>query len=163
METDDTVNASPLAERLIGSWQLVSYSTRNADDQVRYPLGTDAQGLIIYTPDGYMSAQIMSVGRAPYDSQRVHGGTPAERDAAAAGYLAYSGPFRVDEAESIVWHDVQLSLYPNWVGGVQKRYAHFDGDLLTLSSDPLVFRTTTLWPALVWRRAGAVTANNKGD
>lgn len=163
METDDIVSTSPLAKRLVGAWQLVSYSTRTADDQVGYPLGIDAVGLIIYTPDGYMSAQIAAADRAPYASRRVHGGTPEERAAAAAGYLAYSGPFRVDEAESAVWHHVQLSLYPNWIGDGQKRYAHLDGDLLTLTSDPLVFRTTTLWPTLVWRRADAVAGSNKGD
>jgi hypothetical protein len=134
---------------------LVSYSTRTAGGDVAHPLGRDAHGLIIYTPDGYMSAQIMIPDRPDYVSQRVHGGTPVERDIAAGGYMAYSGPFRVDEAESVVWHHMQMSLYPNWVGDIQKRYVRLEGDALTLSADPLVFRTTTLWPTLVWRRADA--------
>ncbi|BBZ05670.1 hypothetical protein MCHIJ_51070 [Mycolicibacterium chitae] len=152
-----------LRQRLIGSWQLVSYSTRTADNHIGYPLGTDARGLILYTADGHMSAQIMARDRPAYRSARVHGGTVEERDSAAAGYLAYSGSFRVDEAESVVWHEVAVSLYPNWVGDVQKRYAQLDQDVLTLSSDPLVFRTTTLWPTLVWRRADTEAVSHHYD
>lgn len=155
------MNARTLTERLIGSWTLESYSTRDADGEVTYPLGPDAEGLILYTPDGFMSAQIMATNRPQYASRRVHGGTPEERNAAARGYLAYSGSYRVDEMEWLVWHHVDLSLYPNWIGDTQKRYVHLEDDVLTLSSDPLVFRTTTLWPTLVWRRANAVAGCDK--
>jgi hypothetical protein len=67
------------------------------DQSVTYPLGKDASGLIIYTPDGYMSAQLMAADRAAYASGHPHAGTTAEMSAAAAGYTAYSGPFLVDE------------------------------------------------------------------
>ncbi|KZS58429.1 lipocalin-like domain-containing protein [Mycobacterium ostraviense] len=48
-------------------------------------------GLIIYTPDGYMSAQIQSSGRPDYDRPVASGGTTEQAAAAAPGYLAYSG------------------------------------------------------------------------
>jgi hypothetical protein len=144
-----------LARAIVGTWELDSYSTTSSAGEIAYPLGTDASGLILYTADGYMSAQIMASGRPPYTSTRVHGGTAAERDAAAGGYMAYSGPYRVDEVEAVVWHEVSVSLYPNWVGGDQKRTVEIVGSHLTLSSDPLVFRTMTLRPKLVWRRVGA--------
>lgn len=145
-----------LARAIVGTWELDSYTTISSTGEIGHPLGPDASGLILYTADGYMSAQIMASGRPPYTSTRVHGGTAAERDAAAGGYMAYSGPYRVDEVDSVVWHDVSVSLYPNWVGGHQKRYAEIVDSQLTLSSDPLVFRTTTLRPTLVWRRAEPV-------
>ena len=147
----DTDNIS-IADRIVGTWQLVEYSTTSDSGNVDYPLGSEARGLIIYSADGYMSAQIMRAGRAEYRSRNVHSGETNERAEAAGGYLAYSGPYHVDEGNSAIWHEMAVSLYPNWLGENQKRNVRFDGDRLILSSDPLVFRTTTLFPALVWRR-----------
>jgi hypothetical protein len=61
-------------------------------------LGPDALGLIMYTTDGYMSAQLMRRDRPAFDRPESDGGTPEQSAAAAAGYLAYSGPFEVDES-----------------------------------------------------------------
>lgn len=153
MSTDIDIDGAAIADRIVGSWELVEYSTTSESGNVDYPLGPDARGLIIYSPDGFMSAQIMRPDRTRYRSPNVHRGELSERGEAAGGYLAYSGPYRVDEDHAAVWHEMAVSLYPNWIGDTQKRYVHFDGDLMTLSSDPLVFRTTTLSPALVWRRS----------
>src|SRR4051812_46886890 len=86
-----------LVEQVIGTWKLVSYETQDADGNVIYPLGEDAKGFIMYNPDGYMSAQIMALGRPAYESENLHTGTMEEMAAAAHGYLAYSGRFEVDE------------------------------------------------------------------
>ncbi|MGW5383112.1 lipocalin-like domain-containing protein [Nocardia sp. NPDC003963] len=150
-----------IAQRVLGSWELISYTTVSETGQVGYPLGEGARGLIIYAADGYMSAQIMAPDRPRYASRRVHGGDIAERGSAAAGYLAYSGRYDVDAAKQAIRHEMFVSLYPNWVGDRQLRYVEFSGDTMTLSSEPLRFRTTTLFPRLVWRRPGASTA--KGD
>ena len=150
--TDTDTEGVSIAERIVGAWELVEYSTTSDRGKVDYPLGSEARGLIIYSADRFMSAQIMRPGRAPYRSRNVHSGENSERSEAAGGYLAYSGPYHVDEDRSAVWHEMAVSLYPNWLGENQKRHVRFDGDRMTLSSDPLVFRTTTLSPALVWRR-----------
>ncbi len=141
-----------IADRIVGAWQLVEYSTTSETGEVGNPLGPDARGLIIYSADGFMSAQIMRPNRTRYRSPNVHSGEMSERGEAAGGYLAYSGPYRVDEKNRAVWHEMMVSLYPNWIGDDQKRNVRFEGDLMTLSSDPLVFRRITLSPALVWRR-----------
>ena len=152
MSTDTDINGMSIADRIVGTWQLVEYSTTSDSGDVDYPLGPEARGLIIYSADGYMSAQIMRSGRAEYRSRNVHSGETTERAEAAGGYLAYSGPYHVDEDNSAVWHEMAVSLYPNWLGENQKRNVRFDGDRLILSSDPLVFRTITLFPTLIWRR-----------
>lgn len=152
MSTDTDIDGVSIADRIVGTWELVEYSTTSDSGKVDYPLGPEARGLIIYSADGFMSAQIMRPDRTLYRSRNVHSGEANERAEAAGGYLAYSGPYRVDQDNSAVWHEMAVSLYPNWLGENQKRNVRFDGDLLTLSSDPLVFRTTTLAPALVWRR-----------
>jgi Lipocalin-like domain len=46
---------------LIGTWRLVSWENRSVeDDEVSYPLDKDAEGYIMYNPDGYMFVAIMS-------------------------------------------------------------------------------------------------------
>lgn len=53
-----------LRERLIGAWTLVSYVEKPVDGSPTvHPLGEDATGIIMYTPDGFMSAQLMKSGR----------------------------------------------------------------------------------------------------
>ena len=122
------------------------------DDQrgpVTHPLGPDAQGLIMYTHDGYMSAQLMRRNRRAYDQPDTGGGTAEQAAAATAGYLAYSGPYIVDEDTAIVYHDVAVSLMPNWLGTVQLRHGALTGDRLTLITEApaggAAVRSTLVW------------------
>src|SRR5881227_1309695 len=98
------VKEKTLVEQVIGTWKLVSYETQDSDGNVVYPLGKDAKGFIMYNPDGYMSAQIMGLGRPAYQSGDLHTGTQAEMAAAAHDYLAYSGRFEVDEKNNTLIH-----------------------------------------------------------
>ncbi len=50
---------------------------------IDYSLGEDASGLLIYIADGYMSAQLMRMGRPLYDHPWSAGG-PAPSAAASA-------------------------------------------------------------------------------
>ncbi len=59
---------------------------------VFYPMRRNASGLIIYSPDGYMSAQIMKTGRPPYAAGEMQDGTTEELSIAARGYLATQDP-----------------------------------------------------------------------
>jgi hypothetical protein len=44
---------------------LVSFVERPVDSSAPfYPMGEEPQGIIMYTPDGYISAQLMHPGRA---------------------------------------------------------------------------------------------------
>jgi len=53
-----------LREQLIGAWKLVSYEIRPVDGSPAfYPLGERPMGIILYTPDGYMSAQLSALDR----------------------------------------------------------------------------------------------------
>ena len=65
-----------LRDKIVGTWRLVSYVAQ--DDRggaASYPLGPDAVGLIMYTTDGYMSAQLMRPGRPGYDQPDTSGAT----------------------------------------------------------------------------------------
>jgi len=50
-------------------------------------------------------------------------------------------------------HEMQVSLFPNWLGQRQVRLAQIDGDLLRLATAaPMTFAGTRKIAILVWRR-----------
>ena len=143
-----------LRNAIQGTWELVSYIAQdNHGGPITYPLGADALGLIMYTADGYMSAQLMRRHRPAFDRPESDGGTPEQAAAAAAGYLAYSGPFEVDESTGVVHHEVRVSLLPNWLNGTQLRQSKLDGDHLTLSAITTAPDGVDTISTLVWKRA----------
>ena len=87
-----------LREQLLGTWRLVSYRTEGTDGSVVHPMGEHAIGYIMYLPDGYMSANLMVPGRAPYTGGTANTATQAELAAGALGYFGYAGRYEVDEA-----------------------------------------------------------------
>jgi len=139
---------------VLGTWELVSYTEGdNHGSPVTYPLGSDALGLIMYTGDGYMSAQIMRTDRPAYDRPETGGGTPEQAEAAATGYLAYSGPFTVDENTGVLHHQPRVSLLPNWLNLTQLRHSTLNGDHLTLSAITEAPDGVETISTLVWKKA----------
>jgi hypothetical protein len=100
-----------LREKLIGAWRLVDVVEEPVDGSpVRRPHGERPVGLILYTPDGYMSAQIMERARAAITAPDWSDLTSEEYAEEARGYFAYCGSFEVDEAAGRVTHTVEASL-----------------------------------------------------
>jgi hypothetical protein len=145
-----------LRDQLIGAWELVSYVEKPVDGSApSYPLGENAQGLIMYTPDGYMSAQLMRPDRRPFASGDWFDGTAEEYRQEASTYIAYSGPFHVDEDKRTLTHSMFVSLFPNWTGQTQPRVVKLEGDTLHLSTQaPIKSSGKTVMSYLEWRRAG---------
>lgn len=144
-----------LRERLIGTWHLQSYTeTAVGEAQASYPLGEEAQGSILYAPDGYMAAQLMRPGRKAFSGGDIYQASADEFRDAASAYLSYSGPYHVDEQQGLLSHSVELSLFPNWIGPVQQRVARLDGDTLHLSTyKPMLARGREVIAHLRWKRA----------
>ncbi|MBY8880308.1 lipocalin-like domain-containing protein [Actinacidiphila acidipaludis] len=144
--------ANDLRERLLGAWRLVSYVAVDESGDRAYPLGEDAEGLIVYTPQGWMSAQLMRRDRSRFAEPRLEAGSPDELVEASRGFVSYAGTFRVLD-ERTLSHDVSISLYPNWLGGSQIRIAKLDEGRLELSLP----EPTELWGSkrnatLTWAR-----------
>lgn len=120
-----------LRDALIGAWQLRSFVARDVGtDDVQHPLGADPRGLITYTSDGFMSAQL------------------ARPD--MTEYVAYGGRFTVDETASTVRHDVTMSTMPDLLTAPLIRHARFVDDRLVLSvtttdADGLQLESTLEW------------------
>lgn len=143
-----------LREYLVGAWTLESYQSSDVDgSNVRYPLGTDARGIIMYTVDGYVSAQIMRADRAPVARGDLQLADNDELASAARGYLAYAGPYSVLD-NGIIAHHVDVSLLPNWIGGIQYRAAQIGDDRLQLRpAEPVLIKGRLRNGRLIWKRA----------
>jgi hypothetical protein len=135
-----------IAQRLVGSWELVTYEIIAADGTKRP--GTYDRGQISYDASGRMSAHLMH-------SSNKSDTTPQTDDLRAQAYrryLGYYGPFVVDEAQGFVTHIVDGSSNPSWVGSRQVRYYALSADnsQLTLMLKAADGRVTQ---SLVWKRS----------
>jgi Lipocalin-like domain len=130
---------------LAGGWSLVDYRLIvNDNEKVIFPLGTDAQGYILYTPGGVMSANLAKPGAKPHGAQSPHDGTIEEKARSLGHTLSYAGTYTVEKRPEpnkfIIRHQVTISSFPNWVGTAQTRLATLTGDRLVLETDkPVVF------------------------
>jgi Lipocalin-like domain len=139
-----------IRDALVGTWKLVLWENRSADGRITYPLGKDAEGLIMYGDDGYMFVAIMRACRAPFGAGDLLGGSAEEKAQAAETYISYCG--RYDVKGDRVVHHVELSLFPNWVGVDQERLVEIAGDRLTLSTRPILLEGAEQTAHLVWTR-----------
>lgn len=124
-----------IRSKLIGSWELVSYiaySEKSASNFV-HPMGEDATGILMYTPDGYMSGQLQSSGKTTSPSTLPYG---LGLDETGRYYTGYTGRFYLDEsgAEPILYHNMSISNILNWLGETQRRF-------IELKDDQLILRT----------------------
>ena len=135
---------------LIGAWRLVTYEA-HAGGEVSFPLGKDASGYIMYTPDGYMSVLIMAAGRTEFATGDILGGTDAERLEAASTFIAYCG--RYEFLGDRVVHHIETAFFPNRVGTEQVRYVYLEGDDLLLTTPPMELAGKSRSGRLRWERA----------
>jgi hypothetical protein len=143
-----------LRRQLIGTWRLISYVERDVDSgKKNLPMGERPLGFIIYAPDGFVSAQLAAADRSPFLANDPYGGTPEEYARAAGRYIAYCGRFHVDEVNRSLTHEMQISLFPNWLGQRQARLVEIDGNMLRLATAaPMIFGGCRKMAALVWQR-----------
>jgi hypothetical protein len=136
---------------LVGSWKLVSFHSQDSSGQTAYPFGKDAQGRLIYEPDGRMAVQLMNPNRPGFTSDDPLVTSEAEVRAAFGGYTAYYGTYSVNPQEKTIVHHIEAALLPNWVGANQLRHFEFDGKYLTLKGT-LLLGGVQGFVSLVWER-----------
>ena len=136
-------------EDFIGTWRLVSIETRKEDGSL-YRSGKRT-GYLIYSVDGYMSVAFMKEGRRAFAAGDIRGGTVEEKVEAVDGYVSYCG--RYDVRDNVVIHDIEVSLFPNWVGEKQERFFALQENRLILSTPLQLVGGMSLSTHLVWERA----------
>jgi hypothetical protein len=150
-----TLSASaPAAQQppVVGSWKLVSYDTQTPDGVKTFPLGQDAVGLAVYTPNGRVSIQFMKRDRPLFKSGDAWRGTLEEERAAFEGFFAYAGRYTIDAARSTVTHHVEIAHAPNYVGTGLVRTYSLSGNRLTLRTPQRQLAGQTSTSTLVWER-----------
>ena len=117
---------------LVGVWKLVRYCTAYEGGPEIFPLGRDATGYIQYTPDGYMFGAMSRAHRAPFAVADRLRASPEEKARAFDDYVTYCGRYRI--AGDSVFHRIEMSLLPNWVGEEQERRIEWrDGRLALIA------------------------------
>jgi hypothetical protein len=137
---------------LLGAWKLKSLETRVSDGSVSYPWGKKVLGYVIFSPEGYFCVAIMNANRKKFSSQDMKGGTVEERANAADSYLSYAGPYEIERDKFRV--KVEVSLFPNWVGGTQERNFKIEGKTLSVSTAPTLVNGKEQVGYLIFERAG---------
>ncbi|MFI6170377.1 lipocalin-like domain-containing protein [Nocardia sp. NPDC051052] len=144
-----------LRDRLIGSWQLADWKVFGTDGSVDPPLGPAERctGLLIYTPEGAMSAHLTLTDRARFTNASLDGGTIQEKADAYSSIISYAGTWDVFEASDTVVHHVRMATFPNFVGTDLRRLCVFeDAETLKLDTPPMAMGGQTRPSYIRWRR-----------
>jgi hypothetical protein len=143
-----SAKGAPVTEvqALIGTWRLLSFRILYDDGGVEFPMGADAEGLIVYTHAGFMTGALMQRGRPKFSAVRASVaergiGSADEIVAAFNGYFSYFCRFETDPAQRKLTHRVIGCHLPDWEGRTLERFWQFEDagarSRLALRSAPL--------------------------
>lgn len=132
----------PLRQRLIGAWRLESYVALPTPSckiqRPTYPMTKNVTGLIMYSPDGYMSAQMLTPGQQSFKRGE---GEEAQWAEAGKRCFCYAGPYYISNEgygrNEVLRHTFQVCNLPGWIGDIQIRTWQFEEDdnVLVLGSE----------------------------
>ena len=121
---------------LAGTWKLERWSSGALE-----PFGDQPEGTLVYTAEGTMIAVFMRRGRAAVapslEALAAWRRAPTSGDLerrfleAALSFNAYSGRYTLDEDR--VHHDVDVALFPEWIGRRLTRTFVVRGERLSLA------------------------------
>jgi hypothetical protein len=143
---------------VVGTWRLVSSEGRSSVGDVSRPYGDGPVGLLLYGPDGYMSATLMRPDRPPFASGDRLRGTPEEVRLASEGFLAYCGTYDLDASKGLIVHHVTAADFPNIVGTDLVRRLVMENGHLVLETQPVLRAGKTWVFRLTWAPAPSVRA-----
>lgn len=137
--------------RLIGAWKLVAYTHIQPSGEKTYPYGQRPTGLIVYTENGWMSAQLYNENY-PTKPVNLQSATLPELQQLIRG-AAYFGRYTLSEKAGKVVHHVERG--NRGQSGVDYvRYFKLDGERLVITVRPedqqVLGRTGTT--EIVWER-----------
>ncbi len=136
----------------VGRWEILSWEQTFDDGRREQPMGEQLQGFIQYSEGGHMACMIARTDRLTFKSGGQWNASDTEKASAYNSLLAYGG--RYDVKGDVITHQVDISLFPNWVGGAQKRRFVVNADgTLTLSARLEDGTPQARSARLIWRRA----------
>ena len=145
-------NVSKARERFVGVWTLESFTERSDADERSAPLGEKPLGFLIYTSDGFVSAQLMRAKRELFKADPWEAGASSDAVDLTKDYIAYCGRYEIDEKSSEVIHMPVVALLPNLIHQEQHRSFTFEEDTLTLVTSRGRLNGSVVTSTLLWRR-----------
>lgn len=145
-----------LSTALIGTWHLRQREVRDAAGSlVASPLGEDPIGLLVYDGEGNFAAQFMRRDRdeAAMTGPSLGSAVTSNNTGAVAGYDAYFGRYRVDDADGTVTQTLVAALSPGAVGQEVTRAMTVEGDTLHIRVDTATPDGEPATITLRWTRA----------
>jgi hypothetical protein len=109
-------------DQLVGAWELRSCISTLPDGSKEYMYGSAPKGVIMYTPDGWMSCHMA-------------GGGDSDPNVEMVIYSGYYGPVVMRPADKVVEHHVRHSTSDFMLGTVQERRYRVEGNSLVLSAE----------------------------
>ena len=135
----------------IGAWSLVDWRIEYSDGSVTRPFGEAAQGYIVYSENGIMTASIATGDRARFGLANARNATLEQKGQAFESYFHYAGPWQIEGDEVV--HSVTMSLNPDMAATDQRRLAEFDpAGGLTLSAHEPLKEGASRHHILQWKR-----------
>ena len=139
---------------LVGTWQLVSRTDRDASGRVLSAtgLGEAPIGYLIYDAAGHVSAQLAARDRAGLVCDSTERSPDPNNNANIRGYSAYFGRYEINSGTGTVTHILEGTLSSADAGKRLWRRFHIVADTLTISFEPLGPDGTPRNRTLVWYR-----------
>lgn len=101
-----------------GRWYVQSWTQEYDNGRVTHPFGEKLEGFIEYG-EGTMFCLVTRSPRTLFSSGAQWDASDADKAAAYNEFLSYAGSYSLDDGH--VTHHVELSIFPNWQGGSQRR------------------------------------------
>lgn len=136
---------------LIGRWDILTWEQLYDDGRRQLPMGESLTGFIRYTEDGDMMCMIAKTDRPDFVTGGQWNADASEKAQAYESILAYAGTYSLTGDQVI--HKVDISLFPNWKGGEQRRRLELRDDGTLAISARLEENTPQARTAqLLWKR-----------
>jgi len=140
----------PERDDLVGAWELESWRISFSDGREdTFPHGADAQGQLIYDASGRMAVTVSAAGRSRVSDENIRKTPVEERSGAFDTFFHYAGRWNLGEGE--VYHDVELSMNPNFVGTRQVRGVEWGEGKFTLVETSTTRSGAVMRNQLTWR------------
>lgn len=136
---------------LLGSWILVEWRIDYPGGRAStWPFGEDAIGLLLYAPDGWMSATMSRRERATLSAGSAVKADDASKARAFQEYLAYCGRWSLQGSQ--IAHDIEMSLNPALIGTPHTRDARIEEGTLALRATEPFSGGSERVHHILWRR-----------
>ena len=150
--TTQAPEAGTLAERLVGSYRLISSEGRSTDGKVTLDQGPEPLGRLMLDAGGRMSVHLVNPTRRRFASGDFLRPTPEELEEAFVGYFGYFGSYTIEESAGVLTFHVEGAAYPNYIGTDQRRFFVLDGERLTLRTPPERAGGADITYVIIWER-----------